>query len=140
MVDLTGPITSSSVAPSWVQQSNGIQQKLKVLKKLIAELKKYHDEALLVTFNRNSGAQDAEMLTLEVQQRFKQLHAEIRTTGPNNDAEIQKRVQQQLAQALFKLSLEFRREEMRFLNKVEEQMGMERGSSIGLIEEEEGTW
>lgn len=44
-----------------------------------------------------------------------------------------------ILQALFKLSLEFRREETRFLNKVEEQKGMEKGSSIGLIEDDDGT-
>jgi syntaxin 16 len=47
-------------------------------------------------------------------------------------------VQRQLAQALFKLSVEFRKEETRFLNKMEAQKGLAAGSSIGLIEEEGG--
>lgn len=45
-------------------------------------------------------------------------------------------VQRQLAQALFKLSVEFRKEETRFLNKMEAQKGLAAGSSIGLIEDE----
>lgn len=45
-------------------------------------------------------------------------------------------VQRQLAQALFKLSVEFRKEETRFLNKIEQQKGLVKGSSIGLVEEE----
>lgn len=43
------------------------------------------------------------------------------------------------AQALFKLSVDFRKEETRFLNKVEQQKGLEQGSVIGIIEADEGT-
>lgn len=39
-------------------------------------------------------------------------------------------------QALFKLSVEFRKEETRFLNKVEQQKGLEQGSTLGFIEDE----
>ncbi|GIL47780.1 hypothetical protein Vafri_3964 [Volvox africanus] len=143
-VEAPGPSTSSSVSPIWVQQSERVRQELKILKERISKLKEYHAKALLVTFDGESEAQvHAETLTREVQQSFKRLEAAIRivgeTTGPQDDAEIRKQVQQQLAQALFKLSLEFRREETRFLNKVEEQKGMEKGSSIGLVEEDEGT-
>jgi syntaxin 16 len=49
---------------------------------------------------------------------------------------VRQQVQRQLAQALFKLSVEFRKEETRFLNKMEAQKGLAAGSSIGLIEEE----
>ena len=45
-------------------------------------------------------------------------------------------MQRQLAQALFKLSVEFRKEETRYLNKMEAQKGLAAGSSIGLIEDE----
>lgn len=41
-------------------------------------------------------------------------------------------------QALFKLSVEFRKEETRFLNKVEAQKGLTQGSSIGVVEGAEG--
>ncbi|GLC43807.1 hypothetical protein PLESTB_000910000 [Pleodorina starrii] len=140
----SGPSSSSSVAPIWVQQSERVRVELNLLKERIAKLKEYHAKALLVTFDGESEAQvHAETLTREVQQSFKRLDAAIRRvgeiTGPNDDAEIRKQVQQQLAQALFKLSLEFRREETRFLNKVEQQKGLEKGSVIGLVEEEEGT-
>jgi syntaxin 16 len=52
--------------------------------------------------------------------------------------QVRQQVQRQLAQALFKLSVEFRKEETRFLNKMEAQKGLAAGSSIGLIEEEGG--
>jgi hypothetical protein len=52
--------------------------------------------------------------------------------------QVCQQVQRQLAQALFKLSVEFRKEETRFLNKMEAQKGLAAGSSIGLIEEEGG--
>lgn len=41
-----------------------------------------------------------------------------------------------LMQALFKLSVDFRKEETRFLNKVEAQKGLEQGSTLGFIEDE----
>lgn len=50
--------------------------------------------------------------------------------------QVRLQVQRQLAQALFKLSVEFRKEETRFLNKMEQQKGLAAGSSIGLIEDE----
>jgi hypothetical protein len=53
-----------------------------------------------------------------------------------NLLQVRQQVQRQLAQALFKLSVEFRKEETRFLNKMEAQKGLAAGSSIGLIEEE----
>ena len=53
--------------------------------------------------------------------------------------QVRKTVQQQLAQALFKLSVEFRKEETRFLNRMEAQKGLEAGSSLGLVEDDGGT-
>jgi syntaxin 16 len=50
--------------------------------------------------------------------------------------QVRVQVQRQLAQALFKLSVEFRKEETRFLNKIEAQKGLVKGSSIGLVEDE----
>ena len=37
-------------------------------------------------------------------------------------------------QALFKLSVEFRKEETRFLNKIEAQKGIKVGGTMGLVE------
>ena len=48
-----------------------------------------------------------------------------------------KQVQRQLAQALFKLSVEFRKQETRYLNKLEERKGYGRGH-FGLLVEEAG--
>jgi syntaxin 16 len=55
---------------------------------------------------------------------------------PGGVLQVRLQVQRQLAQALFKLSVEFRKEETRFLNKMEAQKGLAAGSSIGLIEDE----
>ncbi len=41
-----------------------------------------------------------------------------------------------LVQALFKLSIDFRREETRFLNRVEAQKGIKVGGTMGLVESE----
>ncbi len=44
-----------------------------------------------------------------------------------------------LLQALFKLSVDFRKEETRFLQTMEEQKGIVKGSTLGILEEDEGT-
>ena len=86
----------------------------------------------------NEASTHAEALTREIQTSFKRLDAEIRSMdkGAAEDPGVRKQVQQQLAQALFKLSVDFRKEETRFLNKVEQQKGLEQGSTLGLIEDE----
>ncbi|KAG2500822.1 hypothetical protein HYH03_001584 [Edaphochlamys debaryana] len=136
--------TSASLAPVWVLQSERIRVEMNLVKERLSKLKEYHAKALLVTFDGESEAQvHAEALTREIQQNFKRLDAAIRamaaSPGAGEDEQVRKQVQQQLAQALFKLSVEFRKEETRFLNKVEEQKGLEKGSVIGLIEGDEGT-
>lgn len=51
--------------------------------------------------------------------------------------QVRLQVQRQLAQALFKLSVAFRREQTRFLNKMEAQRGLAAGSSLGLLMDEQ---
>ncbi|GFR46920.1 hypothetical protein Agub_g8567 [Astrephomene gubernaculifera] len=142
-VEAAGSASSSSIAPVWVQQSERIRIEMNLVKERLSKLKEYHAKALLVTFDGESEAQlHAEALTREIQQSFKRLDAAIRamaqSTGHNEDPAVRQQVQGQLAQALFKLTVEFRKEETRFLNKVEEQKGLAQGSTLGLIEADEG--
>jgi hypothetical protein len=62
----------------------------------------------------------------------------VDTRGTGLCLQVRKTVQQQLAQALFKLSVEFRKEETRFLNRMEAQKGLEAGSSLGLVVDDGG--
>lgn len=138
-VEAAGPAPSSHLAPVWVQQAERIRVEMNLVKDRIIKLKEHHAKALLVTFDGESEAlSHAEALTREVQMSFKRLDAAIRamaaSTGVNEDSEVRLQVQRQLAQALFKLSVEFRKEETRFLNKVEQQKGLEQGSTLGYIE------
>jgi syntaxin 16 len=77
---------------------------------------------LLVSFNTDDSAQaQVEALTREMQAGFKKLNAEINNmeqTPGADDAEVRQQVQRQLAKALMVLTMEFRKEETRFLNKV----------------------
>jgi syntaxin 16 len=98
----------------------------------------------------SSGAQAAEALTREVQLSFRRLDGEIRALGrpdapaagrpqpqqQGDDGGVRLQVQRQLAQHLFRLSVEFRREETRFLNRMEAQRGLEKGSTMGLLAED----
>ena len=111
-----------------------------------------HARALLVTFDDAGDAGGgaggrADALTREIQISFRRLDADIRglcgaaasdglAAGAASDGGVREQVQRQLARALFTLSADFRREQTRFLNKVEQQRGYEAGSSIGLVEEE----
>ena len=97
-----------------------------------------HTKMLLVTFDSDNSAQShVEALTRELQNGFKKLNAEINGmehTPGADDAEVRQQVQRQLAKALMGLTMEFRKEETRFLNKVEAQKGLAAGSSMGLVE------
>lgn len=143
--DVEAPAPStSSLSPVWVRQAEYIREQMTTVKERLVKLREYHAKALLVTFDGESEAQShAEVLTREIQQMFKSLDAAIRamekSPGRNEDQEVRLQVQRQLAQALFKLSVDFRKEETRFLNKVEQQKGLEQGSVIGIIEADEGT-
>jgi hypothetical protein len=162
---------------------------------------RWHAKALLVNFAADGAAADAaaraDALTREVQITFKRLDAELRALGQpppaglgggggdaGDDPGVRLQVQRHLAQALFKLSVEFRRaglwgkghcacggqgwatrawararpptaaerrcaspprhqnprkEQTRFLNKMEAQRGYEAGSSLALLEGERGS-
>ncbi len=81
-----------------------------------------HTKVLLVTFDADDSAQShVEAITRELQNGFKKLDKEIRgmeQTPGADDAEVRQQVQRQLARALMGLTMEFRKEETRFLNKV----------------------
>lgn len=143
-IELGSEGIAAAFVPSWVQKSEKIKAEMSVLKDRMNKLKEYHSKALLVSFEADTGPQShADALTQEVQLGFKRLDAEIRAMGQapgsgDDDKQVRLQVQRQLAQALFRLSVEFRKEETRFLNKMEAQKGLEQGSSIGIVEEEGG--
>lgn len=131
---------SALFAPVWVQKSEKIRVELGVLKDRLSKLKEMHTKVLLVTFDSDDSAQShVEAITRELQNGFKRLDKEIRgmeQTPGADDAEVRQQVQRQLARALMGLTMEFRKEETRFLNKVEAQKGLAAGSSMGMIETE----
>ncbi|KAI8470175.1 MAG: hypothetical protein J3K34DRAFT_458972 [Monoraphidium minutum] len=135
---------STGYAPRWVQVSEKIKSEMSVLRERITRLREAHAKAALVTFDSGGSGAGAQVdaLTREVQLGFRRLDGEIRSMGQaggrEEDAGVRLQVQRQLAQALFKLSVEFRKEETRFLNKIEAQKGYEAGSSIGLVEDDGG--
>lgn len=131
--------TPAAFAPAWVQKSERLRNDMNELKNQLVKLKELHGRALRVTFGtENDSRAHAEALTRDIQVNFKRLDQEVRgmgsATGGDDDAQVRLQVQRQLAAALFKLSVEFRKEETRFLNKVEAQKGLVEGSSIGLVE------
>lgn len=128
--------------PAWVQKSERVKLDMGVLKDRITRLKEYHGKALLFSFEEeNETKQHSEALTREIQISFKKLQGDIQSMGSgpaSDDHHVRVQVQRQLAQALFKMSLDFRKEESRFLNKVEENKGYEKGATLGITEDAEG--
>jgi syntaxin 16 len=125
---------SALFAPLWVQKSEKIRMDLSILKERLSKLKELHGKMLLVSFNTDDSAQaQVEALTREMQAGFKKLNAEINNmeqTPGADDAEVRQQVQRQLAKALMVLTMDFRKEETRFLNKVEANKGLVENSSL----------
>lgn len=129
---------STLFAPVWVQKSEQIRVELSILKDRLGKLKEMHSKMLLVSFDPDQTAQSqVEALTRQLQNGFKKLDKEIRgmeQTPGSDDAEVRQQVQRQLARALMGLTMEFRKEETRFLNKVEAQKGLAANSSLGVMD------
>ncbi|GBF90215.1 hypothetical protein Rsub_03348 [Raphidocelis subcapitata] len=137
----------AAYAPRWITASENIKSEMTVVRERLGKLKELHAKALLVSFDDASSGVGprVEALTHEIQLAFRRLDGEVRGIaaappggGRDGDAEVRLQVQRQLAQALFKLTVEFRKEETRFLNKMEAQKGYEQGSSLALAEGERG--
>lgn len=130
-----------AVTPDWVVQSEKIKTEMGILKDRLNKLKEWHSKAMLVSFEtENEAQQHVDVLTEDVKQMFGKLDKEIKrlsASAGGGDGKVVAQVQRQLAQALFKLSVEFRKQETRYLNKLEERKGYGRGH-FGLLVEEAG--
>lgn len=131
---------SPGMAPDWVLQAERIRTEMGILQEKLTSLKEWHNKKLLVSFETDDVSQQTvEVLTQEIKHLLSKLDREIQRIVHNQTKENEKivsQVQRQLAQALYKISLDFRRQETHFLNKLEEQKGYERGH-FGLLEESE---
>mmetsp|Transcript_36405 Transcript_36405/g.81017 ORF Transcript_36405/g.81017 Transcript_36405/m.81017 type:complete len:304 (+) Transcript_36405:53-964(+) len=132
----------TATAP-WIATSEKIRAEMGILKEKLSKLQGLHKQALLVTFDQQDDSEShVEAVTRDIQTKFRSLSAEIEMMGKTpvseEDAPVRHQVQRHLAQALFKLSHEFRKEETRFLNKVEQQKGLAAGSSTGMVVLESG--
>ncbi|KAG1660709.1 hypothetical protein FOA52_014329 [Chlamydomonas sp. UWO 241] len=133
---------TSILSPLWVQKSERVRLDLRILKDRLTKLKEAHARVLLVTFDGSHDAKDhAEALTRELQMGFKNLNQEIsgiESIPGSDDGEVRREVKQQLARALMTLTMDFRKEETRFLSKVEAQKGLAAGSAMGLVDRAHG--
>mmetsp|Transcript_7477 Transcript_7477/g.19932 ORF Transcript_7477/g.19932 Transcript_7477/m.19932 type:complete len:324 (+) Transcript_7477:58-1029(+) len=137
----TSTALGSPSAPSWVHASEMIREEMRGCKERLFRLKEAHARALLVSFDsENDSKAHAEELARGVQSTLRRLDLEIRSlggggkAGQGSDDGVQLQVQRHLATALFKLSNDFRKEETRFLNRVEAQKGIKVGGTMGLVE------
>mmetsp|Transcript_36404 Transcript_36404/g.81012 ORF Transcript_36404/g.81012 Transcript_36404/m.81012 type:complete len:302 (+) Transcript_36404:53-958(+) len=133
----------TATAP-WIATSEKIRAEMGILKEKLSKLQGLHKQALLVTFDQQDDSEShVEAVTRDIQTKFRSLSAEIEMMGKTpvseEDAPVRHQVQRHLAQALFKLSHEFRKEETRFLNQLEVHKGLAAGSSNGMVATESGT-
>lgn len=130
--------STSAFAPTWLHKSEKVRTEMSILKDRMAKLKEAHGKALLVTFDSDNDTQaHVDAITRDIQGTFRRLDQEIRNmnqTAAGDDAEVRAQVQRQLAQALLKLTVDFRKEQTRFLNKKEAQKGIKVGGTMGLVE------
>eukprot|EP00201_Polytomella_parva_P022759 CAMPEP_0175038726 /NCGR_PEP_ID=MMETSP0052_2-20121109/40_1 /TAXON_ID=51329 ORGANISM="Polytomella parva, Strain SAG 63-3" /NCGR_SAMPLE_ID=MMETSP0052_2 /ASSEMBLY_ACC=CAM_ASM_000194 /LENGTH=290 /DNA_ID=CAMNT_0016300203 /DNA_START=125 /DNA_END=997 /DNA_ORIENTATION=+ len=141
---LVSHMGSGANNPAWVSKAEKIRIDLKFLKEALGTLEGWQSKALLVTFDSNNDAKNqTEQVTIKVKKMVKDLEVEItnfeKLATSKDDVQVIMEVKKQLAQALYTLSIQFRKNQMSFLNKVEQQKGLEQGSSLGMLEEiEEG--
>ncbi|GMH33333.1 hypothetical protein BSKO_01167 [Bryopsis sp. KO-2023] len=134
-----GGVDEASVVPDWVVQAERIRTEMGLLKDKINKLKEWHSKALLVSFDTEKESEHhVDVLTQDIKRMLTSMDKGIkRITMDQGGDKVVGQVQRQLAQALFKLSVDFRKEETRFLNKLEEQKGYGKGH-FGLLVDEAG--
>mmetsp|Transcript_7749 Transcript_7749/g.25731 ORF Transcript_7749/g.25731 Transcript_7749/m.25731 type:complete len:327 (+) Transcript_7749:85-1065(+) len=117
---------AGGMPPGWVDASERVQTGMEQIRIKMAELKRHHDRSLLVTFD--DVADDTphiEVLTQEITRLFKRCEEAVRQltggTGGGQEIKVRKNVQISAATSLQKLSMEFRKMQKEYLQKLQHQ-------------------
>lgn len=121
---------ASCLPPAWVDVSEEVGNDMAKIKEKMAELSKVHARAMLVTFGDSADDESSvEVLTQEITRLFKRAEARLRKlpvndgTSSQDEEKVRKNVQISMATDLQKLSMDFRKQQKEFLQKMQKQKG-----------------
>ncbi|XP_075511060.1 syntaxin-43-like isoform X1 [Primulina tabacum] len=111
--------------PAWVNVSEEIASNIQRVRVKMGELAKAHAKALMPSFGDGKEDQHRiEALTLEITDLLKKSEKRLQrfsAGGPSEDSNIRKNVQRSLATDLQTLSMELRRKQSTYLNRLRQQ-------------------
>ncbi|MCO5579751.1 hypothetical protein L7F22_033611 [Adiantum nelumboides] len=126
-----------SLPPQWVDISEDVSNNMQQARVKMNELVKAHAKALRPTFGDNKDEHRAiELLTHEITLLLKKCEKSLQQLstgkGPNEDATLRKNVQRSLATNLQSLSMEFRKEQKGYLDRLRRQQDIPTAAELGM--------
>eukprot|EP00245_Coleochaete_scutata_P007902 TRINITY_DN23707_c0_g1_i1.p1 TRINITY_DN23707_c0_g1~~TRINITY_DN23707_c0_g1_i1.p1 ORF type:complete len:326 (+),score=69.31 TRINITY_DN23707_c0_g1_i1:135-1112(+) len=126
-----------SLPPAWVDISEEVSAEMAKARGKMAELAKAHSRALMPTFDDSGGEEhNIEVLTHEITRTLKRSEQKLQRLsggaagGASEDTNIRKNVQRSMATDLQALSMEFRKQQKGYLERLRRQ---DEGSAAGGI-------
>lgn len=125
-----------SLPPVWVDTSEEISNSMQQARVKMNELLKAHAKALRPTFGDSKEEQRMiESRTHEITHLLKKCEKNLQQLslgkGPNEDATLRKNVQRSLATDLQSLSMEFRKQQKGYLERLQQQQDVPAGADLG---------
>ncbi|MCO5559270.1 hypothetical protein L7F22_012866 [Adiantum nelumboides] len=126
-----------SLPPQWVDISEDVSNNMQQARVKMNELVKAHAKALRPTFGDNKDEHRAiELLTHEITRLLKKCEKSLQQLstgkGPNEDATLRKNVQRSLATNLQSLSMEFRKQQKGYLDRLRRQQDIPTAAELGM--------
>jgi syntaxin 16 len=120
-------VTAMNLPPAWVDISDQVSADMQRARGKMAELSKAHSRALMPTFDDSQKEEHTiELLSQQITKLLKKCEQKLQQlskgTGPSEqDASIRKNVQRSLATDLQSLSMDFRKQQKGYLQKLRRQ-------------------
>lgn len=142
---MTTHAVTLNMPPAWVQVSDDVTASMGRIREKISLLSSLHAKALLPTFDDNAQ-EDAQVnaLTQEITRLFKKCEQKLQALtkanpGDEADAKVRQNVVRSMAAELQKHSMEFRRKQKDYLQKLKQTQDRGPGGGIfGEVGDEEG--
>ncbi|CAL8467772.1 g7310 [Coccomyxa elongata] len=130
---------ASALPPRYVDFKEAIRSEMTSIKQKMGDLRALHGKAALTTFDdTNSHDMDIEVLTQEITRLFRKAEVRLQQFGggactSEADEKVKQNVQRTLAIELQKLSVQFRKQQKSYLNKLRKSTAS--SSSFSLLDE-----
>ncbi|CAK9860373.1 unnamed protein product [Sphagnum jensenii] len=134
-----GGMVTMDLPPAWVDISDQVSADMQRVQGKMVELTKAHSRALMPTFDDTSGEEHTiELLSREITRLLKKAEQRLQqlstgTAVSQQDANIRKNVQRSLATDLQALSMDYRKQQKGYLQKLQRQQeGQSVDDGIGM--------